>query len=72
MRGFLAPAVKVNPTDSQKRFQTLARGRRVKLARAAKTTLLKADQWARGEGKSADVGAALDHALAQLGAPKKK
>jgi DNA-binding transcriptional regulator YhcF (GntR family) len=71
MRGFLAPALKVNPTESQKRFQALSRGRRVKLARAAKTTLVKADQWARGESRSADVSTALDHAVTQLGAKKK-
>lgn len=66
MRGFLAPAVKVIANESQQRFQTLSRGRRVKLARAAKTTLLKADQWARGECKSADVATALDAALKAL------
>jgi hypothetical protein len=71
MRGFLAPAVKVTVTESQKRFQTLSRGRRVKLARAAKTTLVKADQWARGNGRSAELGTALEHALKQLGAKKK-
>ena len=42
------------------------RGRRVKLARMAKTTLVKADQWARGESRSTDVSTALEHALAQL------
>ncbi len=66
MRGFLAPAVKMTANESQQRFQTLSRGRRVKLARAAKTTLLKADQWARGESKSADVSNALEAALKAL------
>jgi hypothetical protein len=66
MRGFLAPSVKNTVTESQKRFQTLSRGRRVKLAKAAKTTLVKADQWARGESKSADVSSALEQALTQL------
>lgn len=66
MRGFLAPAVANTQTESQKRFQTLSRGRRTKLAHAAKTTLVKADQWARGDSRSADVASALEAALKAL------
>ena len=63
MRGFLSPAVKTNPNESQAAFSGLSRGRRTKLAKVANTTLLKADQWARGEGVTADVAEALDEAI---------
>ncbi len=66
MRGFLQPAHKTTQTDSQKRFTTLSRGRRTKLAEAAKTTLVKADQWARGGAVPADVSSALESALGSL------
>jgi hypothetical protein len=69
MRGFLHPAVRPIPSEAQTKFQSLQRGRRTKLARAASTTLLKADQWARGDLVSADVSEALEGALA---AKKKK
>lgn len=72
MRGFLQPAVKTNPTDSQKTFGGLTRARRTKLAKAANTTLLKADQWARGDATPADVGEALENALKALSNKKKK
>jgi hypothetical protein len=66
MRGFLTPAVRTLQTDLQTRFQTFSRGRRTKLAKAASTTLLKADQWARGDGAAADVATALDKAVASV------
>jgi hypothetical protein len=69
MRGFLKPAVRPVPTETQTAFQAFSRGRRSKLARLAHTTLVKADQWARGEGVTADVATALE---AALGARKKK
>jgi hypothetical protein len=69
MRGFLHPAVRPVPSEAQAKFQGLQRGRRTKLARAASTTLVKADQWARGDVVSADVSEALEGALA---AKKKK
>jgi hypothetical protein len=69
MRGFLHPAVRHVPNEVQTNFQGLPRGRRSKLARAANTTLVKADQWARGEAVGADVSEALERALA---AKKKK
>ena len=71
MRGFLSPSLKANPSDSQKHFQTLSRGRRVKLARAAKTSLVKADQWARGEAVAGDIGSGLEHGVKALVAKKK-
>ena len=71
MRGNRSPSLKATPSDTQKRFQTLSRGRRVKLARAAKTTLVKADQWARGDAVARDVGAGLEQGVTALGAKKK-
>ena len=70
MRGFLHPAVRTVPSEAQSSFQTLSRGRRTKLARAANTTLVKADQWARGDGAAADVGEALERALGSLNKKK--
>ncbi|HEX7663569.1 MAG TPA: hypothetical protein VF407_03620 [Polyangiaceae bacterium] len=59
MRGYLQPAKKNSPSEAQTAFAGLPRGRRSKLAAAAQTTLVKADQWARGES----VDAALNEAL---------
>lgn len=70
MRGYLEPAKRAMPNEAQKRFTTLSRGRRVKLAAQAKTTLLKADQWSRAEGAPEGVGEALEKALAALGKKK--
>ncbi len=69
MRGFLKPAVRPIPNETQTTFRAFARGRRSKLARLADTTLVKADQWARGDAVTADVSSALEAALA---ARKKK
>ena len=63
MRGFLSPAVKVTANESQSAFAEMTRSKRSKLAKTAQTTLLKADQWARGEGVTADVAEALDEAI---------
>jgi hypothetical protein len=60
MRGFLQPALKNVPTELQQSFSGLSRHRRVHLAEAAQTTLVKASQWARGEGVSGDVASALE------------
>ena len=59
MRGFLSPALKPVSSELQSFFRTLSRGRRVKLAKAAQTTLLKADQWARGDAVGQTVAEAL-------------
>ncbi len=69
MRGYLSPALRTIPNESQAKFATLARGRRSKLATAAQTTLIKADQWARGDEVEAQVAEAL---LAALGTLKTK
>jgi hypothetical protein len=68
MRGHQAPAKRPIPGESQTRFATLSRGRRAKLAKSAGTTLVKADQWARGGAAPDTVAKALE---AQLGKLKK-
>lgn len=70
MRGFLSPSVKAHTTDNQKAFRALSRGRRAKIAKAAQTTLVKADQWARGDGAAQEIAEAIERALA--GTKKKK
>lgn len=70
MRGFHQPAHKSLPSEAQTRFSGLSRHRRMKLAKAANTTLVKADQWARGDAATTDVSSALEHALTSL-KPKK-
>jgi len=60
MRGFLQPALKHLPSEIQTAFSKLSRHRRAHLAKAASTTLVKASQWARGDGVSADVSDALE------------
>jgi hypothetical protein len=72
MRGFLQPSVKPTLSDSQKTFGALPRGRRVKLAKAAQTTLVKADQWANGGRATTDVAEALEAQLKSLLSKKKK
>jgi hypothetical protein len=71
MRGFLTPAVRTQTTDLQRAFQALSRHRRTKLARAAHTTLVKADQWGRGGAASSEVAQALESGLKSLSAKKK-
>ena len=71
MRGFLTPAVRTVPNESQSTFAAFTRGRRTKLAKAANTTLLKADQWARGDVVATDVSEALEGALKARKAKKK-
>jgi hypothetical protein len=66
MRGYLAPSKRLIPSDTQTRFGTLSRGRRAKMAKAAGTTLLKADQWARGGVLTKAVTTALETQLDKL------
>mgnify|MGYP001006549789 CR=1 FL=1 len=70
MRGYLQAALKMTQSDAQKEFAGLSRARRVKLASIAQTTLLKADQWGRGETVATDVASGLEKAV--LGRKKKK
>jgi hypothetical protein len=72
MRGFQQPAVVPQPSDSQRAFRTLSRHRRTKLAQAANTTLVKADQWSRGGAVTAEVATALEGALSALQKKAKK
>jgi hypothetical protein len=71
MRGFQEPAVKHTSTESQDAFRAFRRGRRSKLAKLARTTLVKADQWARGDTVAGDVSAAIEAAIKSLKAKKK-
>ncbi len=71
MRGYLRPGKRPLPTDSQTRFTTLSRHRRTKLAKAAGTTLVKADQWADGRAVPEGVAEALQAQLDKLAKPKK-
>ena len=66
MRGSRTPAVRAQITDPQRAFQRLSRHRRTKLARAAQTTLVKADQWGRGDGAAPEVAASLEAGLRSL------
>lgn len=66
MRGARQPAFSSELTASQSAYKALSRHRRSRLARAARTTLLKADQWARGGSLAAEVTAALESALVAL------
>jgi hypothetical protein len=63
MRGNRQPAVRATATDAQASFRALSRHRRTKVARAAHTTLLKADQWGRGDATSPEVASALERAV---------
>jgi hypothetical protein len=72
MRGFLQPAVRPQPTDAQRAFQALSRHRRTKLAHAAHTTLIKADQWSRGDATPPEIASALEAALGALQAKHAK
>jgi hypothetical protein len=71
MRGFLKPAIKRTATPSQQAFRLLPRGKRTKLARIAQTTLVKADQWARGDAVTNELADALERAFGALKAKKK-
>ena len=71
MRGFLQPSVRPTTTETQSTFRKLSRGRRTKLAKAAHTTLVKADQWARGDAVTGDLAEALDRVTKAHHAKKK-
>jgi hypothetical protein len=71
MRGSRQPAVRQTTTETQTAFRTFSRGRRSKLAKLAHTTLLKADQWARGDVVPGGVSEASEGAIVSLKAKKK-
>lgn len=66
MRGNQQSAVRIQVSEAQSTFRALSRHRRSKLARAAQTTLLKADQWGRGDAVPAEVATALEGGLQAL------
>ncbi len=72
MRGYQHPSKRPLPSESQTRFTTLSRHRRTKLAKAAGTTLVKADQWAHGRPVPEGVAEALETQLDKLKKPAKK
>jgi hypothetical protein len=71
MRGSRQPAVKQAASETQTAFRAYSRGRRTKLARLARTTLVKADQWARGDVVGGDVAEAIEGTLKAFKAKKK-
>jgi hypothetical protein len=71
MRGFLQPSLKKVPSETQTAFSKLSRHRRVHLAEAAQTTLVKASQWARGDAVAAAVRDALEQQVKAHLAKKK-
>jgi hypothetical protein len=71
MRGFLQPALKQVPSENQIAFAKLSRHRRVHLAEAAQTTLVKASQWSRGDAIAPAVAEALEKQVVALLAKKK-
>jgi hypothetical protein len=66
MRGHQQSAVRAHASEAQSAFRSLSRHRRSKLARVAQTTLVKADQWGRGDAVAPDVSTALEGALQAL------
>jgi hypothetical protein len=70
MRGSRTPALRPLTTDLQNKLRELSRHRRGKVAHAAHTTLVKVDQWARGDGVPADLAGAIERAM--LGAVERK
>jgi hypothetical protein len=63
MRGNKRPAVRPTTNEAQSVFRTLSRHRRAKLARQAHTTLVKADQWSRGDMSAPEIVSSLEHAM---------
>jgi hypothetical protein len=72
MRGSRTPALRPLTSELQNKLRTLSRHRRGKVAHAAHTTLVKVDQWGRGDGLPADLASAIERAMATAMAPKAK
>ena len=70
MRGSRTPALRPQTTELQNKLRTLSRHRRGKVAHAAHTTLVKVDQWGRGDAVPADLGGAIERAV--LGSLERK
>jgi hypothetical protein len=71
MRGSRQAAVRPLTTDIQNKARGLSRHRRMKVARAAHTTLVKVDQWGRGGVVAAELAAAIESAVQSAGKAKK-
>lgn len=63
MRGARTPAVRPVTSENQNKLRDLSRHRRSKIARAAHTTLVKVDQWGRGDALPGDLAAAIEQAV---------
>jgi hypothetical protein len=72
MRGFLQPALKNVPSETQLAFAKLSRHRREHLAEAAQTDLVKASQWARGDAVAPGLADALEKQVTAHLTKKKK
>lgn len=70
MRGSRQAAIRPVTSDVQNQARTLSRHRRVKIARAAHTTLVKVDQWGRGGVVGAELAAAIEKAVQAAGKKK--
>jgi len=70
MRGSRTPALRPQTTELQKKLRGLSRHRRGKIAHAAHTTLVKVDQWSRGDGVPGELAGAIERAV--LGASERK
>jgi len=72
MRGSRTPALRPLTNDLQKKLRAQSRHRRGKVAHAAHTTLVKVDQWARGDGVPADLAGAIERAMLSSSERKSK
>ncbi len=70
MRGARQSAVRPQASETQDKVRALTRHRRMKIARAAHTTLVKVDQWGRGDALPADLAGAIERAATAK--PEKK
>jgi hypothetical protein len=70
MRGSRSPALRTLTSDLQNKLRSLSRHRRGEVAHAAHTTLVKVDQWGRGDGLPADLAGAIERAV--VGATERK
>lgn len=62
MRGHTRPSVHPEPSELQNKLSALSRHRRQKVAKAAHTTLVKVDQWARGDDVATEIAGAIERA----------
>jgi hypothetical protein len=63
MRGSRTPALRPKTTELQDKLRNLTRHRRNKVAHAAHTTLVKVDQWGRGDEVPSELSTSIERAL---------